>query len=169
MPRRRTCRPAAAKRNYAWDTNYAHGEGINLTKDKQYLLSQTSNTGKFQSTCERILGHIGITGSGAWLPCVVASIVLPDVIVGTPTFMNELPANFPNPLDNDGTDDWPLFQPMMMSNTAGEDTWEKYDSKAKRIIKKDNSLWTILRPLEDVAFSNDKLWHIQRCLSSFRE
>jgi len=113
----------------------------------------------FNYTIERVLGTITVSGAASSAPDlsmgVISGIVLPDILVGTPTGGDPYPDNFPDPLDNQGTDDWMLFQPYVipLKDAATSDElayfsgMESYgfDSKARRNIGRDESLWVGLK------------------------
>ena len=139
---RRSYRPRRSNdHNMSWfPINYWKAQSY--TSGKTYLIA-TSEARDYDQVCERQRGIIRApqTSSSNFEGGVLFSVVLPDIIAGNTQVGDEVPANFPDALDGEGTDDFPLWHPF---DTANGYTLS-FDSKAKRKVNKDDLLYTCLR------------------------
>jgi len=155
--------------NYNWDVASSAQSGQTFSAGKAYLLAQIGPVESDQYTLERILGSIHMAGSSAsdYTHGVVYGFVGPDILIPTPNVYAEMPANAPTPLDDEGVDDFPLFEPIALATTTGLDWWTKFGSKAKRVLKKDDCLYIAYQALFG-SMTSINVSHIIRCLRKLR-
>ena len=152
------------EKNYSWfpvDFNKAQS----WASGKNYLIA-TSDAHDFDTVCERqrgLITWIPSSGSAQVESGILYSVVLPSIIVNTPTPGDELPDNFPNPADPNGTDDFALWHPFSTNNQYSL----AFDSKARRKVGKDELLYLGLR-IDRGLTASLSLGVLGRCLFSWK-
>lgn len=127
-----------------------NGAPQNVVAEVPYKLCDlsTAPNAETEVVLERIRGglfFVGAAGQSAVLNAVVYGIVLPDIVAGNIPVGNPLP-NFPNPADDQGTDDFPLVLDACMpvpgssSGTSTVQTPVAVDVKSKRKMGKEELL-----------------------------
>jgi len=124
------------------------------------LLLNRSAERDYDQVCQRQFVSILEKWSGG--AGVIASIVLPTAFAKSVTPGGELPSEFPDPTDQDGTDDWSLWQGVGDSIVGS--TGMMLDSKAKRRINKDQILYTVMKVISDGGSAGFDPTIVGRCL-----
>ena len=165
---RRYERRERPRRNNNWDVSAESKTSQSLAAGKTYQIAQIGPSEDYQVVLERIFGSFYAFGSSAsdYQIGIMAGIVLPDITIGSPDFLAEVPGNFPNPADENGTDDWVLFQTLSVATTSSLDWHAEFSSKARRRLKKDDSLWIVWQALTG-NLTSVTCGHVIRCLRSF--
>jgi len=140
MPRRRNYYRREKTHNYSW---YPFQVNESAPASPEKVLLDVTEARDFETVVQRQRGIVFQRSPGDDTAQIIASIVLPSgMTTATPgTVITE--NNFPDPMDDD-TDDWSLWTPTYTGSDQGspQATW---DSKSKRVIKKDEQLYTISR------------------------
>jgi len=141
MPRTRRRYPQREKiHNYSWFARY-----VNFSNPAagELILLDTTEQRDFETVVQRQRGIVWQASGGDETGQVIASTVLPSNMTSASPGSAITESNFPDPMDDD-TDDWCLWTPTFCGSDQGspQATW---DSKSKRVIQKDEQLYTVCR------------------------
>jgi len=148
--------------NYSWYP-FQVNEATPAAPEK--VLLDATEPRDFETVVQRQRGIVFQRSGGDETAQIIASIVLPSGMTTAQPGSVITENNFPDPMD-DETDDWSLWVPTFCGSDQGspQATW---DSKSKRIIKKDEQLYTISRSVF-VAGASVNVQFIGRHLLSWR-
>jgi len=125
-----------------------------------YFLTHFLPDINFKNTLQRIHGQMTLTSSSDAVQGVLSAIVLPEMSLnktdgnGYAAF-DKVQPSFPTPCNNEGTDDWPLWQPVWLVSNQSTLSSTMWDSKAKRRIGKDEVLILVLEVLQVIGTSHN--------------
>ena len=150
------------EKNYSWSPDH-------------YILNIPANSGgniyviahsparDFETVLERTRGTMAVDAPGATSPItgVLYSVILPDIVIGNKPAGSNVQDAAPSALDQDGTDDFPLWHSFHSSSQNSPMCI--IDSKARRKISKDN-LNTVLFEVIGSGGTTEKLRILMRRL-----
>jgi len=119
------------QRNYTW---YPYYIGTAVPQDNLSVVLNKSEPKDYEQVLVRQRGIIYQESVSDTLVGVIFSVVLPGMVAPNQNAVLNV-----NPMDVDGTDDFPLFDPVLTGtfrDTAASSPYIQFDSKAKRRVPK---------------------------------